>query len=494
MGVQKSAEVVVASRIPARREGPNRRVTDQPKPSERVVAQKQRTLWELGLGEAGGRNPLGASSPRQAAPAGADPLILGGPTLEEVIDRDNLRDAWKQVKKNKGAPGVDGMTINQAFDWLRENISYVEEQLLAETYRPAPVRRVDIPKPGGGTRMLGVPTVIDRMLQQAVAQVLTPLFDPTFSESSYGFRPGRSAHQAVRAAKQFIAEGHRWVVDVDLSKFFDRVNHDILMERVSRRVHDKRLLRLIRRWLQAGMMDACGLVHDRSEGTPQGGPLSPLLANILLDELDKKLGAAGHRFCRYADDCNVYVRSRRAGERVMMWMTRFLEGTLRLQINEAKSAVDRPWNRTFLGFSFTSSSETPKIRLAAKSEKRFRERVRVITKRKRGVAISRVIEELNRLINGWLGYFRLAETPSTFERLEKWIRRRLRCFILKQWKRASRIYSELTRLGAREAGAIAASRKGPWRLSGTAVLHTALTVAHFQALGLARLVRPNLTA
>lgn len=466
---------------------------DQPNPSERVVTQKQLTLWELGLGEVGGRNPLRAPSLRQAVPAGADSLILGGPTLEEVLDRDNLRDAWKQVKKNKGAPGVDGMTIAQAFDWLRENISYLEEQVLAETYRPAPVRRVDIPKPGGGTRMLGVPTVIDRLLQQAVAQVLTPLFDPTFSNSSYGFRPGRSAHQAVRAAKQFIADGHRWVVDVDLSKFFDRVNHDILMERISRRIHDKRLLRLIRRWLQAGMMDSCGVVHDRSEGTPQGGPLSPLLANILLDELDKKLEAAGHRFCRYADDCNVYVRSRRAGERVMAWMTRFLEGTLRLKINEAKSAVDRPWNRTFLGFSFTASREAPKIRLAAKSELRFCERVKIITKRKRGVAVSRVIEDLNRLRAGWLGYFRLAETPSKFKRLDQWIRRRLRCFILKQWKRASRIYTELTRLGARDAGKIAASRKGPWRLSKTAALHAALNAAYFQALGLVSLVQPNST-
>jgi len=333
--------------------------------------------------------PTGRKSGRiavldQASVATKNPAIHEGVSLEQMLSADNMKRAWKQVKRNKGAAGVDGMTIEQAKPYLQQHWEEIKERLLAEQYHPQPVRRVDIPKPGGGERMLGVPTVLDRLLQQAMSQLLTPVFDPTFSASSYGFRPGRSAHQAMRSAREYISQGNTWVVDLDLSKFFDRVNHDILMSKIARRVHDKRLLRLIRSWLMAGMMSN-GIKQRRIEGTPQGGPLSPLLANILLDEMDKGLEEAGHRFCRYADDCNVYVQSKPAGERVMKWMRSYLEERLKLKVNEAKSAVDRPENRTFLGFTFERGKRKVKAKIAEKSWKRFQGRVRATPPKRAGL-------------------------------------------------------------------------------------------------------------
>jgi group II intron reverse transcriptase/maturase len=330
--------------------------------------------------------------------------------------------------------------------------------------------------------MLGVPTVLDRVIQQAIVIVLTPVLDPTFSASSYGFRPKKSAHDAVRQARGFVRDGHRWVVDLDLSKFFDRVNHDVLMERLARRIDDKRLLRLIRRYLEAGMMSE-GVVTEREEGTPQGGPLSPLLANVLLDEWDKQLEARGHKFCRYADDCNIYVKSKRAGERVMSWCVAFLEGRLRLKVNAEKSAVDRPWNRKFLGLTVTHGRE-PKIRIARASRDRFEDRVRVITSRRRGISIERMVRELNRYLQGWFGYFRLSETPSVLEELDGWIRRRLRCFLLKQWRPGRGRRRALERLGVLDAFMISGSRKGPWRLSKTQAVHAGLDQIWFDTLGL----------
>lgn len=430
-----------------------------------------------------GRNPNVPSVASQAARASTEATKTTDSSLiEEVLHKETLTRAWKQVRANRGAPGVDGVTIEAFPAWYREHGPAVMQALREGRYLPSPVRRVDIPKPGGGTRMLGVPTVLDRLIQQAIVLVLTPILDPTFSPSSYGFRPGRSAHDAVRQARKFVTEGHRWVVDLDLSKFFDRVNHDILMERLARRIADKHLLRLIRRYLAAGMMQD-GVVVERAEGTPQGGPLSPLLANLLLDEWDRELDRRGHRFCRYADDCNIYVRSRKAGQRVMAWCRKFLEGRLRLRVNEEKSAVDRPWNRKFLGLSVTNG-RVPKIRLADPSVERMQSRVRALTARRRGVSIQRMVEELNRFLRGWFGYFRLAETPSRFERLDSWIRRRLRCFLLSQWKPGRGRRRALHRLGVSEAGNISWSRKGPWRLAKTYQTHQGLTASYFRSLGL----------
>jgi len=330
--------------------------------------------------------------------------------------------------------------------------------------------------------MLGVPTVLDRLLQQAMSQLLTPVFDPTFSASSYGFRPGRSAHQAMRSAREYISQGNTWVVDLDLSKFFDRVNHDILMSKIARRVHDKRLLRLIRSWLMAGMMSN-GIKQRRIEGTPQGGPLSPLLANILLDGMDKRLEEAGHRFCRYADDCNVYVQSKPAGERVMKWMRSYLEERLKLKVNEAKSAVERPENRTFLGFTFERGKRKVKAKIAEKSWKRFQGRVRATTRRGQGCSLESVIERLNRYLQGWSGYYRLAETRSTMQQIDAWIRRRLRCLILRQWKRPKTRANELRKLGGKESWSIISS-KGLWRLSKSRAVHSGLNNQFFKEKGL----------
>jgi RNA-directed DNA polymerase len=407
--------------------------------------------------------------------------------MEEVCGRENCKQALKRVKANKGSAGVDGMTVQQLPAFLKQHWPAIREQLLNGTYKPQPVRRVEIPKPDGGVRKLGIPTVLDRFIQQAVMQVLQSKWDRTFSNHSYGFRPGRSAHQAVQAAQQHIAEGCRWCVDLDLEKFFDRVSHDKLMARIETRVSDRRLLRLIRSFLKVGVMEG-GLVSPVDEGTPQGGPLSPLLSNIVLDEFDRELERRGLRFARYADDCNVYVRSRRAGERVMASITRFITTKLKLKVNEQKSAVARPWKRKFLGFSFTANRE-PKRRLAPKAVIRFKERVRELTRRTRGVKVERMAAELGRYLRGWIGYFGQCQTPSVLQGLEEWTRRRLRSVIWKQWKRGPVRFAELRKRGVGKdlAAQTAGSAHGPWRLADSPALHFALPNAYFDSLGIPRL-------
>src|ERR1700694_931171 len=359
--------------------------------------------------------------------------------MEEVCERENLKEALRRVKANQGSAGVDRMTVGGISDYLKQHWPAIREQLLSGTYEPKPVRRVEIPKPDGGVRKLGIPTVLDRFIQQAVMQSLQRRWDRTFSEHSYGFRPGRSAHQAVAQAQQYIAEGYRWCVDLDLEKFFDRVSHDKLMSKIDERVDDKRMLKLIRAFLTAGVMED-GLVSPVDEGTPQGGPLSPLLSNIVLDEFDRELERRGLRFARYADDSNIYVRSRRAGERVMESITRFITTKLKLKVNEQKSAVARPWERKFLGFSFTMNRE-PKRRIAPKAVLRFKEQVREKTRRTRGVSVEKMAEELGRYLRGWIGYFGKCETPSVLAGLE--LRRRLRSAIWKQWKCGPARFAEL---------------------------------------------------
>jgi RNA-directed DNA polymerase len=408
-----------------------------------------------------------------------------GPSMEVIVERDNLRKALAQVKRNKGAGGVDGMSVDALASYLKEHWPAIRAQLLEGTYKPQPVRRVEIPKASGGTRPLGIPTVLDRFIQQAVLQVLQAEWDPTFSEHSFGFRPKRSAHQAVARAQELIASGHGIVVDIDLEKFFDRVNHDILMGLVAKRVADKRVLKLIRGFLTAGvLMD--GLVGPTEEGTPQGGPLSPLLSNLMLDVLDKELERRGLNFVRYADDCNVYVRSQRSGERVMASIERFLSKRLKLRINKAKSAVARPAKRKVLGFSFTSGTR-PRRRIALQSLARFRSRVRELTRRTRGSSLAQIIKELSVYLIGWRGYFGFCETPSVLRELDQWIRRRLRAIVWKQWKHGPTRYAELRRcgVGRDQAAKTAGSPRGPWRLSISPGLRIALSNAFFKSLGLA---------
>jgi group II intron reverse transcriptase/maturase len=405
--------------------------------------------------------------------------------MEEVVRKENLTKALKRVCANKGSPGIDGMTVDELKDYLNGHWSEIREQLLEGHYTPQPVKQVLIPKPGGGTRMLGIPTVLDRFIQQALLQVLNPIYDPTFSPHSYGFRPRRNAHQAVRQAKKYIEEGYQWVVDIDLEQCFDRINHDILMGRIAKRISDKRILRLIRRYLQAGIM-VHGVVQERYEGTPQGGPLSPLLSNILLDELDKELERRGHKFCRYADDCNIYVRSERAGKRVMDSVERFLDKKLKLKVNRRKSAVARPQGRGFLGFSFTSGKEL-KIKLSEKALKRVKCRIRQITRRSRGISLLQVIKELSEYLKGGVGYFGLIETPTVLKALDSWIRRRLRCFVMKQWmKNCHTRYKGLQALGVSEWNArpVAASRKGPWAMSNMKPVKVAMPNRFFAERGL----------
>lgn len=408
--------------------------------------------------------------------------------MEEVIERGNLKEALKQVKANKGSPGVDGMTVEQLLGYLREHWPAIREQLLSGTYQPQPVKRVEIAKPEGGVRKLGIPTVLDRFIQQALMKVLQRRWDRTFSEHSYGFRPNRSAHQAVAVAQQYVAEGYRWVVDIDLEKFFDRVNHDKLMGRAAKRITDKRALKLMRAFLNAGVMEN-GLVSPTDEGTPQGGPLSPLLSNLVLDELDRELERRGHRFVRYADDCNIYVRSQRAGERVMQTITHFITARLKLKVNSEKSAVARPWERRFLGFSFTSNRE-PKRRIAPQAVKRFKERVRELTRRTRGVSLKEMVKELTVYLRGWREYFGFCQTPSVLQGLDEWMRRRLRVATWKQWKQGRRRFAELRRRGVGKdlAAQTAGSAHGPWRLGNSPALGIALPNAYFDSLGLPTLV------
>ena len=404
--------------------------------------------------------------------------------MEEVCQRENLWKALRRVQTNKGSPGVDRMTVDELPGYLKEHWPAIREQLLSGKYEPKPVRRVEIPKPGGGVRKLGIPTVLDRLVQQALLYVLQRRWDPTFSEGSYGFRPGRSQHQAVTTAQQHIAAGFRWVVDLDLEKFFDRVNHDILMGRVAKRVADKRVLGLIRAFLNAGVM-ADGLVSPTDEGTPQGGPLSPLLSNLVLDDMDRELERRGLRFVRYADDCNVYVRSERAGRRVKEGLTRFLTNALKLKVNEEKSAVARPWVRKFLGFSFTAA-KAPKRRIAPQARERFKARVKELTQRNGGVSLEQMVKRLAVYLTGWRGYFGFCETRSVLEDLDSWIRRRLRCVVWKQWKTGRKRFAELRRLGvgydlaARTAG----STHAYWRLSKSPALSYALPNAFLSSLGL----------
>jgi RNA-directed DNA polymerase len=407
--------------------------------------------------------------------------------MEEILDPGNLKEALKRVKANKGGAGVDRMTVDELTDYLRKHWPEIRDQLLSGTYKPQPVMRVEIPKPAGGVRKLGIPGVVDRWIQQAVMQVLQGIWDRTFSENSHGFRPSRSARQAVGRAQEHLAAGYTWVIDLDLEKFFDRVNHDKLMGRLAKRITDKRVLKLIRAILNAGVMEK-GLVSPVDEGTPQGGPLSPLLSNIVLDELDRELERRGHRYVRYADDCNIYVRSERSGKRVMGSITSFISKKLKLKVNSEKSAVARPWERKFLGFSFTAK-EPQRRRIAPKAMERFKERVRELTRRTRGVSLEATVKELTVYLRGWHGYFGFCQTPSVFEDLDSWIRRKLRCVAWKQWKRGRTRFKELRKRGVNEvlAAKTAGSPHGPWRLSQSPALCIAFPNAFFDGLGLFRL-------
>jgi RNA-directed DNA polymerase len=401
--------------------------------------------------------------------------------MEEVTDRENLNQAYRQVKANRGAAGTDGMTIASAAQWIADHKEQLIASLLDGSYQPQPVRGVQIPKPGGGVRQLGIPTVIDRIVQQAILQVLQPLLDPTFSDSSYGFRPGRGAHDALHQASKYVAEGRTIVVDMDLEKFFDRVNHDILMARLARRVEDKRLLKIIRRFLEAGMMQH-GVCITRQEGTPQGGPLSPLLANLLLDDLDQELKRRGHSFCRYADDCNIYVISQAAGERILASLTKFLEGKLRLRVNHEKSAVAHVRERKFLGYRLFADGT---LGIAPLSVQRAKARIRQITRRNRGISFERAIGELNSFTTGWVTYFRYAKAKSIPTEMDGWVRRKLRCIRLKQRKRAMSIASFLQRLGVpkNRSWTTAACGKGWWRMAKTPAAQQAMSNRWFEDQG-----------
>jgi RNA-directed DNA polymerase len=470
----------------SRREGPNGEESDRAMSHGTVRHQMSIVQMELALeprGEAPTTQCSGEPCPTtQGTDRSRDDDLMG-----RIVERSNLARALKRVRQNQGSAGTDGMTVGELLPYLREHWAGLREALLTGTYQPSAVRQAQIPKAGGGTRTLGIPTVLDRFIQQAVLQVLQPRFDPTFSESSYGFRPGRSAHDAVCQAQRSVQSGRRWVVDVDLEKFFDRVNHDVLMGRLSQRIADRRVLALIRRYLEAGMM-VNGVVQERYEGTPQGGPLSPLLANVLLDEVDKELERRGHCFVRYADDCNVYVRSKRAGERVMEALVG-LYAKLRLHVNAAKSAVARVWDRQFLGFSFwVAPGRVVKRRVAPKALTTVKSRLRAITSRSGGRSIAQVVAELRDYLEGWRAYFRLADTPRIFAQLEQWLHRRLRATHLKHWKHGSTVYRELRRRGVSHLVAAMAARfrRNWWRVAAHQALHLALPAAHFWQLGVPR--------
>jgi RNA-directed DNA polymerase len=440
-------------------------------------------MESLRHGEGGAGSTQSSPREEQQSFTATDPArALTQHLMEEVTDRENLNQAYRQVKANRGAAGVDGMTIAAAAKWIANHKDSLIASLIDGSYQPQLVRGVQIPKPGGGVRQLGIPTVIDRLVQQAILQVLQPLLDPTFSDLSYGFRPGRSAHDALHQASKYVAEGRSIVVDMDLEKFFDRVNHDILMARLARRIEDKRLLKIIRRFLEVGMMQA-GVCVTRREGTPQGGPLSPLLANLLLDDLDRELERRGHTFCRYADDCNIYVGSRAAGERVLASLTKFLEDKLRLRVNHEKSAVAKVSERKFLGYRLLADGT---LTVAPQSIQRAKERIRQITRRNRGVSFERVIGELNSFTTGWVTYFRFAKAKGIFRELDSWLRRKLRCVRLKQRKRAVSIASFLQQLGVpkNRSWTTAACGKGWWRMAQTPAASQGMSNQWIQDQGL----------
>jgi len=409
--------------------------------------------------------------------------------IERLVERGNMLDAYARVVGNKGAAGVDSMTVEDLKPWLQAHWLEVKGRLLAGTYRPEVVRGVEIPKPNGGKRQLCIPTVVDRLIQQALHQVLSPIFEPEFSPNSYGFRPGRGAHDAILKAKEYQLAGKHWVVDIDLAKFFDEVNHDLLMARVAEKVRDKKVLRLIRRYLQAGIMKD-GVVWDRDKGTPQGGPLSPLLSNIMLDAMDKELEKRGLSFCRYADDCNIYVASERAGERVMASITRFIEGKLKLKVNREKSAVARPGGRKFLGYSFTRERRT-RIRVAEASIDRFKEKAKALFRGSQGRNLGRFVNEtLNPLIRGWIQYYSLAETKQFAQELDGWLRRKLRCILWRQWKRPWTRFKKLMGRGLPEETAVrsAFNQRGPWWNSGAQHMSFAFPKKYFDSVGLVSMI------
>ena len=453
--------------------------------SKRQNIQMELAFTAEGRGEA--LIPVRGGTEWPMAGGGTESLASTEHLMEEVCEGVNVAKAVKRVQRNGGSPGIDGMPVEALPDYLLGHWPVIRDQLLSGTYRPQPVKRVEIPKRGGGVRQLGIPTVVDRVIQQLLLQVLQRRWDRTFSEHSYGFRPGRSAHQAVAKAQKVIAQGYRWVVDIDLEKFFDRVNHDRLMGRVAKRVRDKRVLTVIRAFLNAGVLEN-GLVSPMQEGTPQGGPLSPLLSNLVLDELDKELERRGHHYVRYADDSNIYVRSERAGQRVMEGLSRFITKKLKLRVNKAKSAVAPVGKRTFLGFSVTGGKE-PRRRIAPQALAGFKARVRKLTRRTRGVGMEQMVEQVARYLVGWRGYFAYCETPTVLERLDSWIRRRLRCVVWKHWKRGRRRFAELRQrgVGTYLAACSAGSAHGPWRLSHSRALTVALPNAYFDTLGLPRL-------
>jgi len=456
-------------------------------------ADEKRTVKDesSGLPGAGGSEASkGMSEATESCKArtGSERLVETEQLMEEILTEENLEAALKRVIQNEGAAGIDGVKVEELPSYLVMNWDSIREQLLQGSYQPQPVKRVEIPKPNGGMRQLGIPTVRDRYIQQAVQQVLQKYIDPTFSEYSYGFRPGKSAHQAIEQAQQYVSSGLQYVVDIDLEKFFDQVNHDILMGRLANRIKDKRVLKLIRAYLKVGIMEN-GVVKASEAGTPQGGPLSPLLSNVLLDELDRELEKRGHRFVRYADDCNIYVSSERAGKRVMQSITLFLKKRLRLKVNQEKSAVGKPSQRKFLGFCFTAKREA-KRRIAPQAIQRMKDRIRKLTSRKRGNKLTDIIKELASYLNGWLGYFGFCQTPSVLEKLEQWTRRKLRCLIWKRWKNAGTRYARLKAFGLSDIearGGTGNGRRGPWRMSLSPPLGKALSIAFFRSLGLPHL-------
>lgn len=410
--------------------------------------------------------------------------------LEEICERSNLLQALRRVVSNQGSPGVDGMEVSELPEYLKHHWTTIKAQLFQGKYQASPIRRVLIPKPGGGQRQLGIPTVLDRFIQQATLQVLQKYWDDSFSGYSYGFRPNRSAHQAVQQAQQYVASGNKMVVDIDLEKFFDRVHHDKLMSELAKRIEDKRVLKLIRGYLTAGVLEK-GLVQPVTEGTPQGGPLSPFLSNVLLDLLDKELEKRGHKFVRYADDCNIFVQTERAGTRVMASIARFITKKLKLQVNQAKSAVAVMSGRKFLGFTFTCGKNPPKRRISPMSIKRFKDRVRAITAEYKGVSLRQVVQELSNYVRGWKGYYGFCQTPTVLKALDQWVRRRLRNLIWQQWKTCRNRYARLRQLGIEKvaAHALATSSKGNWKLSANYTLQRALNNKYFETLGLPSLAR-----